>query len=120
RASGFQEIGLPYESDTAITKHLAAFLRDHGEPQQGPIQPTYILFNGGVFRSDVLRERLLQVVRGWNDDPNSPRALEGEHDLDYAVARGAAYYGWAKEHGGVRIRGGTARAYYVGIETAGL
>lgn len=120
RASGFQEIGLPYESDTAITKHLAAFLRAHGEPQQGPIQPTYILFNGGVFRSDVLRERLLQVVRGWNDDPNSPRALEGEHDLDYAVARGAAYYGWAKEHGGVRIRGGTARAYYVGIETAGL
>jgi hypothetical protein len=46
--------------------------------------------------------------------------LEGEHDLDNAVARGAAYYGWAKHRGGVRIRGGTARAYYVGIETAGL
>jgi hypothetical protein len=36
------------------------------------------------------------------------------------VARGAAYYGWAKEHGGVRIRSGTARSYYVGIETSGL
>ena len=46
--------------------------------------------------------------------------LEGRHDLDHAVARGAAYYGWAKHRGGVRIRGGTARAYYVGIETAGL
>lgn len=120
RASGFQEIGLPYESDTAITKHLAAFLRAHGDPQQGPIEPTHVLFNGGVFKSDVLRERLLQVVRGWSQNENSPRSLEGEHDLDYAVARGAAYYGWTKEHGGVRIRGGTARAYYVGIETSGL
>ena len=46
--------------------------------------------------------------------------MEGEHDLDHAVARGAAYYGWTKQRGGVRIRGGTARAYYVGIETAGL
>jgi hypothetical protein len=41
-------------------------------------------------------------------------------DLDQAVASGAAYYGWTKQHGGVRIRGGTARSYYVGIETAGL
>jgi len=46
--------------------------------------------------------------------------LPGQHDLDHSVARGAAYYGWAKECGGVRIRGGTARSYYVGIETAGL
>jgi hypothetical protein len=46
--------------------------------------------------------------------------LAGEHDLDHAVARGAAYYGWAKQHGGVRIRGGTARSYYVGIESSGL
>ncbi len=50
----------------------------------------------------------------------APQMLEGRHDLDHAVARGAAYYGWAKHRGGVRIRGGTARAYYVGIETAGL
>jgi hypothetical protein len=33
---------------------------------------------------------------------------------------GAAYYGWSKRRGGVRIRGGTARSYYIGIETAGL
>lgn len=120
RASGFQEIGLPYESDTAITRHLAAFLRAHGDPQEGPVLPTRILFNGGVFKSDLLRDRLLQVLRGWSGQSATPRVLEGEQDLDYAVARGAAYYGWAKEHGGVRIRGGTARAYYVGIETSGL
>jgi molecular chaperone DnaK (HSP70) len=120
RASGFQEIGLPYESDTAVTKHLASFLRAHGDPKKGPIEPTHILFNGGVFKSDVLRDRLLQITRGWSQKESTPRVLEGEQDLDYAVARGAAYYGWAKEHGGVRIRGGTARAYYVGIETSGL
>ena len=49
-----------------------------------------------------------------------PRLLEGRHDLDHAVACGAAYYGWTQHCGGVRIRGGTARGYYVGIETAGL
>ncbi|MBW3598195.1 MAG: Hsp70 family protein [Planctomycetes bacterium] len=120
RASGFMEIGLPYESDTAITRHLAAFLRMHGDPQEGPVAPTQILFNGGAFKSDVLRDRLLQVLRGWSGKKKGAQVLEGEQDLDYAVARGAAYYGWAKEHGGVRIRGGTARSYYVGIETSGL
>ena len=49
-----------------------------------------------------------------------PCRLAGTHDLDHAVARGAAVYGWSKQRGGVRIRGGTARSYYVGIETSGL
>ena len=61
-------------------------------------------------------------VSGFPATPQAraPQMLEGRHDLDHAVARGAAYYGWAKHRGGLRIRGGTARAYYVGIETAGL
>jgi hypothetical protein len=46
--------------------------------------------------------------------------VDGPEDLDYSVARGACFYGWTKQRGGVRIRGGTARSYYVGIETAGL
>jgi molecular chaperone DnaK (HSP70) len=116
RASGFQELGLPFESDTAITRHLAAFLAAHGT--QGPVTPTYVLFNGGVFKAEVFRERLLETFGQWF--PEHPtRQLDATHDLDHAVARGAAYYGWAKRHGGVRIHGGTARAYYVGIETSG-
>jgi hypothetical protein len=63
---------------------------------------------------------LLDVLGDWFAAPNPPKLLEGEHDLDHAAARGAAYYGWIKQRGGVRIRGGTARSYYVGIETAGL
>jgi hypothetical protein len=119
-ASGFRELGLPYENDTAVTRHLAAFLQAHGPVSGQPVRPTHVLFNGGVFKADVLRHRLLEVLGEWFADSQAPQMLEGRHDLDHAVARGAAYYGWAKHRGGLRIRGGTARAYYVGIETAGL
>ena len=119
-ASGFRELGLPYEADTAITRHLAAFLQAHGPAPGQPVRPTHVLLNGGVFKADVLRHRLLEVLGEWFTDNQPPQMLEGRHDLDHAVARGAAYYGWAKQRGGLRIRGGTARAYYVGIETAGL
>jgi hypothetical protein len=119
RISGFREIGLPFEADTAVTRHLAAFLQAQGKSENEPIQPTHVLFNGGVFKADRLRSRLLEVLGEWFPN-NPPKLLEGEHDLDHAAARGAAYYGWSKSRGGVRIRGGTARGYYVGIETAGL
>jgi len=120
RASGFQEIGLPFESDPGITRHLAAFLAAHGESDGTSISPTHVLFNGGVLKADALRSRLLDVMRSWCDDEHPTDPLEGVHDLDHAVSRGATYYGWAKDQGGVRIRGGVARSYYVGIETAGL
>ena len=118
RQSGFQEIGLPFESDTAVTRHLGAFLSAHGSDGQA-VRPTHVLFNGGVFKADAFRTRLLDALTSWSPD-SPPKLLAGEHDLDHAVARGAAYYGWAKQHGGVRIRGGTARSYYVGIESSGL
>ena len=117
RASGFQEIGLPYEADTAVTKHVAAFLQRELTADAAP--PTHVLFNGGVFKSARLRQELLDRLTTWFPQA-PPQILSGEQDLDYAVSRGAAYYGWAKQQGGIRIRGGTARSYYVGIETAGL
>lgn len=40
------------------------------------------------------------------------------HDLDLAVALGAAYYGQVRQGRGIRIRGGVPRSYYVGIETS--
>ncbi|WP_442484813.1 Hsp70 family protein [Aeoliella sp. SH292] len=120
RASGFQEIGLPFESDVAITRHLAAFLSAHAGEAGGAAYPTHVLFNGGVFKADVLRSLVLGIIGNWSGDAQAADELPGARDLDYAVARGAAYYGWTKEHGGVRIRGGVARSYYVGIETAGL
>jgi hypothetical protein len=136
RVSGFREIGLPFETDTAITRHLAAFLTANldvaraSRPCAAPAASatgetpvphalTDILFNGGVFKAPALRDRLLEVLQQWFPD-SAPRLLEGRHDLDFAVARGAAYYAFAKQGKGVRIRGGAARSYYVGIETSGL
>lgn len=119
-ASGFQELGLPFESDPAVTRHLAHFLRRHGPGQGESVQPTKILFNGGCLKAPRLRQRLLEVFQHWSVTKTAPEVLEGNDDLDYAVARGAAVYGFSKEGKGVRIRGGAARAYYVGMETAGL
>ena len=114
-ASGFQDIGLPYESDAAITKHVAAFL---GNQSDDDTMPTHVLFNGGVFGSESFRDRMRETIESWY--ASAPQVLGSPGDLDTAVAGGAAYYGWAKHNGGVRIRGGTARSYYIGIETAGL
>ena len=112
RGSGFLEVGLPFESDAAITRHLAHFLGRHA------VAPSHVLFNGGVLKSEMLRRRLLEVLGSWYDA--APQPLAGEPDLDHAVARGAAYYGASKLGGGIRIRGGVARSYYLGLETAGL
>lgn len=120
RSSGFQEIGLPFESDVGITRHLAAFLSSHAAESDGAVLPTHVLFNGGVFKAEMLRSLVLGLVGKWSADGPGPKELPGQRDLDFAVARGAAYYGWTKEHGGMRIRGGAPRSYYVGIETAGL
>ena len=107
---GFQEIGLPYAQDAAITRHLAAFLAANSEDQP----PTHVLFNGGVFNSQALRNQLLKVLSSWFEKP--PLVLEEENN-NLAVARGAAFYGQTKRDGGVRIRAGAARAYYLGIES---
>lgn len=122
QVSGFQELGLPYEADTGITRHVAAFLSDNqAEPTADASTParTHLLLNGGVFKAAQLRERLSQVIGHWNAG-QAASTLSDTADLDQAVACGAAFYGWTKQHGGVRIRGGTARSYYIGIETAGL
>jgi molecular chaperone DnaK (HSP70) len=116
--SGFREIGLPYESDAAITKHLAQFLRMHGTDGQ-MVKPTHLLFNGGVFKAPSFRQRLISVIQSWFTD-HTIQMLDKTPDYDYSVARGAAYYSTVKIGSGIRIRGGTARSYYVGIETAGL
>lgn len=120
RASGFRELGLPYESEPSITKHLARFLSQHGNDETGPVRPTHLLFNGGVFKAEAIRDRAREVIASWSTDTPSPQVLEGSEDYDFAVARGAAYYGLIKEGGkAIRIRGGVARSYYIGIETAG-
>ncbi|HZI16631.1 MAG TPA: Hsp70 family protein, partial [Myxococcus sp.] len=83
------------------------------------LHPTSVLFNGGVFKAGPLKARVMEVLNSWltADGGQPAQELEGA-DLDLSVARGAAYYGWVRQGHGLRIRGGTARAYYVGVETA--
>jgi len=98
--------------DTGITRHLAQFLARNCE--DGKL-PTHLLFNGGVFNSPILRERILGVLTRWNGTP--PVVLTAA-DPELAVARGAAYFGATKHGRGVRIRSAIAQSYYVAIETA--
>jgi molecular chaperone DnaK (HSP70) len=122
RATGFQEIGLPYASDPAVTAHLAYFLARHRDDLArhtgGPPRPTKVLFNGGVFKAGALQERIVGVLNKWGQGSDGPVRVLPSADLDLAVARGAAYYGLVRRGKGVRIRGGTARVYYVGVETS--
>ena len=120
--SALTQLGLPYAQDPAITKHLAALLARHADALGGSgtmLRPNRVLFNGGVMKSDVLRSRVVGCLDAWLHDERAEnvRVLDGA-DLDLAVARGAAAYGLARRGRGLRIRGGTARAYYVGIESA--
>jgi len=128
RRIGLAEIGLPYAAEAAMTKHLARFLRqqaataEHGSVRRGKSGlacPTHVLFNGGVLRAKLVRERLIETLNAWLEEEGMQpiQPLLGE-DLMHAVARGAAYYGLSREGKGVRIRGGIPRTYYVGIETA--
>ncbi len=118
RRTGLAQMALPYAADPAVTKHLAAFLtRQAALAKNGEsfVRPTAVLFNGGVFKASALKDRVLDVLGAWMGE--KPKELPGA-DLDLAVARGAAYYGWVRQGHGIRIRGGTARAYYVGVESA--
>ncbi|CAJ3199265.1 heat shock protein 70 [Burkholderia pseudomallei] len=130
--AGLMQLGLPYAQDAGITRHLAAFLgrqagalaeldglRHAHDASASFLHPSAVLFNGGVFKSPLLVERMLDTLNGWlAAERAAPARLLGGADLDLAVARGAAYYGYVKRGRGVRIRGGTARAYYIAVESA--
>jgi molecular chaperone DnaK (HSP70) len=107
KRSLFRELGLPYVSDPAVTRHLNAFLEPTGQV------PDAILFNGGFFIPQILRERVADVVGRWYG--RRPEILENS-ELDLAVARGAAYYSYVRSTGsGILVRGGLPRTYYIGL-----
>jgi molecular chaperone DnaK (HSP70) len=121
--AGLSKVGLDYASDAAITKHLAAFLtRQAGATEAGRgktlLPVNKVLFNGGVLKAPAIRNRIIETLNQWltSDGSASAIILPGD-DPDLAVARGAAYYGQVRRGKGLRIRGGTARAYYVGVES---
>jgi molecular chaperone DnaK (HSP70) len=133
RGAGLQEFGLPYAADPVVSKHLARFLSrslvnvkasdklsalvDASRLSGDVLMPSAVLFNGGVFKADAIRRRVLALLASW--EPGSPvRELEG-FQPDLAVAKGAAYYGRNRVTGkGIRIKAGASRSYYIGLETS--
>jgi molecular chaperone DnaK (HSP70) len=107
-----QEFGLPYASEPAITRQLAAFLQTHSAAGR----PDAILLNGGVFNSMAIASRLVEVISGWWPGASPVRVLVHE-SLELAVGRGAAWYGMVRHGMGRRIGGGAAHSFYVGLET---
>jgi hypothetical protein len=106
--SALRAFGLPYEHDPAITRHIAAFLTRHAPEGRAP---DAVLFNGGLFHSPVLTERVLQVIQGFG---GAPQLLPG-NDPDLAVARGAVAYGHALSGSGLLIGGGSAHGFFVAL-----
>lgn len=135
RSLGLKEFGLDYAADPALSKHLAWFLARSFRNTQGSealsrlvagrvrekdgvpfIFPSAILFNGGVFKAAPLRQRIMEILSGWD---GSGVAELPESDFDLAVAKGAAVYARTRLTGeGIRIKAGTARSYYIGLESS--
>ena len=118
--TGLQEFGLPYASEPEIPRHLALFLRQHATPDTAETvaRVDAVLFNGGALAPLAVRERLLDILSDWFSPTDAPAwrpSVLGNTSLALAVAQGAAYYGLVRRGHGIRIGGGSARAYYIGI-----
>ncbi len=127
RAHALQELGLPYASDPAITRHLLRFLRAHaGDAQKTRgeggaagafLRPDAIVLNGGVFNADILAQALVKVVSSWWPGEEEIPLVEVD-SLDLAVARGAAWAGYVKATSGRRIQSAAPRTYYIGVASS--
>ena len=148
RRTGLRELGLPYASEPAITKHLAEFLtrsfdaetsssstnesevtRSHDQqnpkskiqnPKSKMVRPDAVLFNGGFFTPAITRERITETLSRWFHERGKrykPKVLSNEAP-EAAVAIGAAYYAQVRHAGGLRISGGSPRAYYIAVQAS--
>ncbi|MCG3764619.1 molecular chaperone DnaK [Vibrio cincinnatiensis] len=122
RRSAVVEFGLPYAADPAISKHIAEFLHQHQpvsiaalghkEPNQ-PAIPVGLLLNGGVFNSERITKRLLQLLENWRQSPIT--LLDNPHP-DWSVALGAVAFAKARRGAQLKIGGGAARSYFLHLQ----
>ncbi len=117
--AGIREMGLVFESDPAVSHHLAKFLNLPDDNSGDFSLPNMILFNGGIMKSPMVRKRVMEIISSWNaeEGAEAPKEMQAV-DFDLSVARGATYFGFAKRGKGIRIRGGLNKSYYVGIAAA--
>jgi hypothetical protein len=126
--AGLRELGLPYETDPAITRHLAGFLERSADvfpsahrasvPSAGRqmVRPDAVLFNGGFFTPAVARDRIVQALARWFRV--APRSLATDR-MEAAVAIGAATYARLRAGvgpAGALVKAGSGRAYYIALQ----
>lgn len=102
--AALKEWGLPFATDTRITRHLAAFLA--GRPRVDAV-----LFNGGSLYPKLLRQRLCDAIASWQG--GAPPLVLDNPAPDLAVARGAARFGKLVVQKAERIAAGAARAVFI-------
>ncbi|CAB3779986.1 Chaperone protein HscA [Paraburkholderia ultramafica] len=133
------EFGLPYATDAAVTRHIAAFLgrfaaqsrkalgaglsdssgasgsgSEHSDGGEDALPvPDTLLLNGGVFRAEALTQRLADTLGTWRG-----AALNVLHNdnPDVAVARGAVAYSLARAGNAPKIGGGSPRSYFLVLD----
>lgn len=119
KRSGVVEFGLPYAAEPAISKHIAAFLKAHTTASNTALigegcMPDALLLNGGLFRSKLITNRLVNLLTSWRNKP--PILLENKHP-ELSVAYGAVSYAIARRDKKIKIGGGSARSYFLLIDT---
>jgi DNA-K related protein/Hsp70 protein len=105
--AALREWGLPYASDSAVTRHLADFLRDRPRVDA-------VLFNGGSVRPPLLRQSLREQIGAWQD--GLAPVILGNEEPALAVARGAARFGALLHHQLGHIAAGAARAVFLEVQ----
>ncbi|TFH93502.1 Hsp70 family protein [Vibrio ouci] len=122
RRSAVVEFGLPYVADPAVSKHVAEFLNQHQqvsysalnqEDQSQPAIPVGLLLNGGVFNSELVTERVTNLLGNWRGAPVT--VLDNPHP-DWSVALGAVAFGKARRGAQLKIGGGAARSYFLHLQ----
>lgn len=120
KRSGVVEFGLPYAAEPAVSKHIAGFLQLHQQAANEALQgagrvPDALLLNGGVFRSQPISQRVIELITSWGQ--KAPVLLENQYP-ELSVALGAVSYALARRDKKLKIGGGAARSYFLQVETA--
>ncbi len=114
------DFGLPFEKESAVTKHIIRFLENHRDDVRKKLLkdplPDFILFNGGTLKPVLVQERIRQAIGKWFKAGESelPQILENKIP-ELAVGIGASYYGLVKQGKGVKVGSGSPRSYYIGV-----
>ncbi|SCA64058.1 hypothetical protein SCG7086_BT_00020 [Chlamydiales bacterium SCGC AG-110-P3] len=123
RRSGLQQVGLPFAQDPRLSSQLAKFLsmtgEDDSDSMKNFVAPAAVLFNGGTMKAQALRSRIVEQLNQWAGEVGSNEVIVlAGADYDFSVSHGAVGYGFARSGNSIRIKGGTSRSYYIGVEEA--